>query len=112
MGLILRASCGACGFAQEDLRLGATHEQIADHDVSHSEVFQATCCGRLQSVRLLLGQGYPDPGPACEFCEELVAPRDETRYRISTMKGEDLAGHRCPVCAAPQLSFEKTGSFT
>jgi hypothetical protein len=109
MGLVLDARCDDCGYACEGLRLGATHEQIAAHDRSHLEVFLAPCCRDLQSVLLVLGAPWPEP--PCERCGAPVTLAVERRYRISTMKGEALAGHPCPRCAKTTLRFERAGTF-
>ncbi len=109
MGLILDARCGACGYAREGLRLGATHAQIEAHDVSHLEVHAAPCCRALQSVQLFLGA--PPPTPPCEACGQAFELAPERRYRVSTMKGEVLEGHPCPRCQARTLTFVRAGKF-
>ena len=110
MGLILHARCGACGYDRADLRLGATHAQIDQHDICHHEVHASPCCRELQSVLLFLGA--PLPEPPCARCGVAFVLAPERRYRISTMKGEVLTGHACPRCGARALSFERTSSFT
>jgi len=109
MGLVLTATCEGCGFQQPDLRLGATHAQIAQHDVCHRDLYRASCCNRVQSVLLYLGQ--PLPEVACEGCGQALVLTAETRYRIATMKGEVLEGHACPGCGSQTLSFQQTGKF-
>lgn len=109
MGLVLDARCDDCGYARDGLRLGATHAQIAAHDVSHLEVFAAPCCRDLQSVHLFLG--VPWPQPPCERCGAPVTLVPERRYRISTMKGEVLQGHPCPRCEKKTLRFVRRGTF-
>lgn len=109
MGLILDASCDACGYARQGLRLGATHAQIEAHDVSHFEVFAAPCCQDLLSAHLFLGVVWPEP--PCDRCGKPVVLAQERRYRISTMKGEVLTGHPCPRCAARALQFTRAGTF-
>ncbi len=110
MGLILSAGCSSCGFSRDGLRLGATHEQIGQHDVCARELFAAACCSTVVSVLVYLGQSYPET--PCNSCETPLALTPDTRYRVSSMKGEVLAGHTCPACGEPLLAFEKTGSFT
>lgn len=107
MGLVLEARCGDCDFAQGDLKLGGTHEQIAAHDVSHYQVFPAGCCRRLQSVLLLLGQPLPEVD--CDACSDRLAL--VKHYRVSTLKGEQWSGHTCPACAAESLTFERVDTF-
>ena len=109
MGLILDARCDACGFAQSALKLGATHAEIATHDVNTLELFSAPCCKAVQSVRVLMGHPYPET--PCEGCAKPLPLAPDQRYRIATMKGEILKGHRCPSCGADRLSFESKGSF-
>ncbi len=109
MGLILRASCAACGYARDDLRLGGDHGQIAAHDVSHWELYRLPCCGEVESV--LLHLGAPPPEVACARCGAQAALGRETRYRVATLKGEALTGHPCPRCAAATLAFERRGKF-
>lgn len=108
MGLYLEARC-ACGYAREALRLGGTHAQIAAHDVSHYEVFLAPCCRELQSVLLRMGQ--PLPATPCDRCGAPLPLEKAHRHRISTLKGERLAGHPCPRCGETRLDYRSTGSF-
>lgn len=110
MGLILNADCGSCGFTRSGLRLGATHEQIGQHDVCARELFAAACCSTVVSVLVYLGQPYPDT--SCEDCEAPLPLNAESRFRISTLKGEVLDGHACPGCGKASLAFQRTGSFT
>ena len=110
MGLILDAGCDGCGFSRADLRLGATHGQIAEHDVNTLELYGALCCGTLQSVRVFMGQ--PLPEVPCEACGVNLTLAPETRYRVATLKGEVLGGHPCPACGAHRLTFVATGRFT
>ena len=109
MGLILDATCASCGFTRDGLRLGATHEQIAQHDVCAHELFAVACCSTVASVLVFLGQPYPDT--SCDACKTPLTLTAETRYRISTLKGEVLEEHACPVCDRSTLSFQPTGSF-
>lgn len=109
MGLILDAGCDSCGFSRRALRLGATHAEIATHDVNTLELFATPCCKSMQSVRVLMGQPYP--APPCEGCAKPLSLAAGERYRIATMKGEVLTGHRCPACGAETLAFEVKGSF-
>jgi ribosomal protein S27E len=109
MGLILTARCGACGHEQTDLALGATHAEIAAHDVSTRELYEAPCCQVVQSVHLLMGQPLPDVD--CAECGERLPLAAEQRYRVATLKGEVFSGHRCPACGASELAFEQTDSF-
>lgn len=109
MGLFLKASCPACGYQRGGLRLGATHAQIAAHDVSTFEVFRATCCDELQSVLVYMGQAYPST--CCDRCQLPLKLDAETRYRISTLKGQVYEGHVCPRCQAAELRFEPGESF-
>ncbi len=110
MGWVLRADCDACGYTQPDLRLGATHTEIGQHDVCHRELHRATCCGAVHSVLAYMGAGYADS--ACERCgQPLPLDPATTRYRITTLKGERLEGHACPRCGEERLRFSKTGSF-
>lgn len=108
MGLFLEARC-ACGYSRQALRLGGSHAQIAAHDVSHYEVFEAPCCRELQSVLLRMGESPPATG--CDRCGAPLPFAKEHRHRISTMKGEKLDGHRCPRCGEARLGYRSTGSF-
>mgnify|MGYP001199448757 CR=1 FL=1 len=109
MGLYLSAAC-PCGYTRQGLRLGATHGQIAAHDVSHYELFLARCCREVQSVLVLLGQ--PLPAASCERCQVPLDLAGAQRHRVSTLKGERLEGHICPRCEAPRLGYAVTGRFT
>lgn len=108
MGLHLSAAC-PCGYRREGLRLGATHEQIAAHDVSHYELFLTPCCREVQSVLVLLGQ--PLPAGACARCQAPLDLSAATRHRVTTLKGERLSGHACPRCGEARLAYEVTGRF-
>ncbi|MGE0709322.1 MAG: hypothetical protein AB7N76_26820 [Planctomycetota bacterium] len=108
MGLILDASC-ACGFSAEGLRLGATHEEIARHDVEVAEIFRTACCTTLLSVQVLLGQ--PLPAPLCPGCGQAVTLAPESRYAIARLSGVRLEGHPCPRCGEPALSFREQRRF-
>lgn len=106
--MYLEARC-ACGYARSGLRLGATHAQIAAHDVSHYELVLAACCGEVQSVLVRLGQ---PPGQAsCERCARPIELAAAARHRVSTLKGERLEGHRCPRCGEQALGYTRAGSF-
>ncbi len=109
MGWVLRAECAACGHGETDLRLGATHGEIGQHDVCHRDLFRAPCCGRLESVLLYLGQ--PLPAAACSGCGQALVLDAAHRYRIATLKGERLDRHPCPRCGVVALAFEKIGTF-
>ncbi|MCO5171130.1 MAG: hypothetical protein M9894_32910 [Planctomycetes bacterium] len=109
MGLVLDATCDACGYACAGLRLGATHAQIEAHDVSHLEVHAAPCCRDLQSVQLFMGA--PPPEPPCARCGRPFPLVAEGRYRIATLKGEVFSGHPCPRCGARALMFTRVGDF-
>tara|TARA_R110002072_G_scaffold27302_2_gene88854 strand:- start:351 stop:686 length:336 start_codon:yes stop_codon:yes gene_type:complete len=110
MGLILSADCADCGYQEADeLRLGTTHAAIVEHDVEVRELFPATCCGRVQSVPILLGM--PLPSPPCASCGEPLELRPELQYRIARLSGDVLEGHPCPACAAETLSFKRLGEF-
>ena len=110
MGLILSARCDGCGYEEsEQLRLGTTHAAIEEHDVEVSYLFPALCCGRVQSVLLLLGM--PLPSPPCVSCGEPLALEREQQYRIARLSGDTFSGHPCPACAAKTLSFFELGKF-
>jgi hypothetical protein len=89
--------------------LGATHAQIAAHDVSTYELFAAPCCGEVQSVLVYMGTPYPEA--SCEGCKAPLSLGPETRYRVATLKGEVYEGHPCPRCQAPELRFVPGESF-
>ncbi|MBL4847344.1 MAG: hypothetical protein JKY65_17630 [Planctomycetes bacterium] len=109
MGLILSARCEGCGYEERELRLGTTHSAIDEHDVEVCYLFPATCCGRVQSVALLLGM--PLPTPPCVSCGEPLVLEREKQYRIARLSGDVLKGHPCPACSAETLSFCKEGQF-
>lgn len=109
MGWVLGAACSGCGFAQGDLRLGASHAEIGQHDVCHRVLVLASCCGAIQDVLLYMGQ--PPRAVPCERCQAALDVAAAHRYRISTLKGEVLTAHRCPRCGVDALEFRRTGSF-
>ena len=108
MGLFLTAQC-PCGYERGDLRLGATHAQIAAHDVSTYELYAAPCCGEVQSVLVYMGAPLPDA--PCERCAAPLPLSAPTRYRVATLKGQVMEGHRCPRCQAAELRFVPGESF-
>jgi hypothetical protein len=109
MGLILEASCDACDFHTDDLRLGADNAQMSAHDRSSQELYRTECCAGVQSVEVFLG--FPPPEVPCARCGGPLRLTDETRYRVATLKGEAYAEHPCPACGAKQLGFRPTGKF-
>jgi len=110
MGLILNAACESCDYREEALRLGTTHEAIALHDVEVYELYPAPCCGRVQSVAILLGM--PLPSPPCAGCGEPLALDTSQRYAIARLSGEVLSAHPCPACGERTLEFEEVERFT
>ena len=109
MGLILSVRCVGCGYEADGLRLGGSHEQIAEHDVSAYELFASPCCKQVESVRVLLGARYPEA--ECGSCAQSFEPTQETRFRVSTLKGEVFSGHSCPRCSEPRLEFSPIETF-
>lgn len=109
VGFVVDARCHDCGYAREDLRFGATHEEIGQHDVCTRELYRAPCCGEVQSVLIYMGQ--PLPERACEGCEATLDLGLELRYRVATLKGEVWSGHPCPRCAEAALEFRPRDKF-
>lgn len=110
MGLILSARCTECSYQEpEKLRLGTTHAAIVEHDVEVRELFPAACCGRVQSVPILLGM--PLPSPPCVGCGNPLELRPDLQYRVARLSGDVLDGHPCPACAANTLEFRREGDF-
>lgn len=108
MGLFLSAHC-PCGYQRDELRLGATHAQIAAHDVSTWELYTAPCCGEVQSVLVYMGAELPTA--QCERCQAPLPLDRASRYRVSTLKGQVYEGHTCPRCGTPRLRFEPGDTF-
>ena len=110
MGLVLNAACSSCDYREDALRLGTTHEAIALHDVEVYELYPAPCCGRVQSVAVLLGM--PLPTPPCGTCDQPLALETAQRYAIARLSGEVLQGHPCPACGERTLDFREVERFT
>ena len=51
------------------------------------------------------------PATSCDRCQVALKLDLDTRYRISTLKGEVFEGHRCPKCDAPELTFVPGETF-
>ena len=109
MGVLLDASCESCELTAQELRLGATVEQMGRHDVARFEIVAVTCCGLVRSVEMPLGQ--PLPSPPCERCEEPLRLTRDQVFRITTMSGLALTRHRCPACGEATLTFAERASF-
>ncbi|MCA8925713.1 MAG: hypothetical protein KDD82_28145 [Planctomycetes bacterium] len=110
MGLTLSARCAACGYDEDDIKLGATHQEIAQHDVCTREVYVVSCCTRLASLLIYLGQPLPADLP-CPHCERPVDFDASPRLPIATLSGVRLTGHPCPRCGAAELGFTELGRF-
>ncbi|MEZ6188962.1 MAG: hypothetical protein R3F62_28650 [Planctomycetota bacterium] len=108
MGLTLAARCAGCGYSEDLLQLGATHAEIAQHDVCTREVYVVPCCTRLASVLIFMGQPLPEDLP-CPHCAATLDLGACSRVAISRLSGVQLEGHACPRCAAPELAFAERG---
>ena len=107
--MIVEAVCGACGYRESGLGLGATHAEIAQHDVCTRELFRAPCCGVVVSAVVEMGQ--PRPSPPCPGCETALVLSEDLRYRVARLSGDVWDGHRCPRCAEASLRFEQGEGF-
>ena len=86
------------------------HTQRSLHDVEVTELYPAPCCGRVQSVAILLGM--PLPSPPCAGCGQPLTLDTSQRYAIARLSGEVLSGHPCPACGERTLEFEEVERFT
>jgi len=110
LGLTLSAHCAACGYDEDQLALGATHQEIAQHDVCTREVYVVSCCTRLASLLIYMGQPLPSALP-CPHCAQPVDFEASSRVPIARLKGVVLEGHPCPRCREPHLAFTELGKF-
>lgn len=119
-GLLLDASCAACGYEVRNLALGATARFTAGApDGWLAVITECPVCREMVDAVLTrddLARSGSQPELRCPHCGSVLPPPNQsypdlTIARIANSDGRPIGPQTCPYCREPALIVQVVGTF-